>query len=149
MSNHMPSKVCDEITYPYPNFNGCTVEVWEWINDFITHFIMRGCNYSSMPGLKLTILVKGAPGVRWTLSSIIEIPFRRWHSRNKSCHFHKGSSYCYLKTVYRGCRHDDVIKWKHFPCYWPFVWEFTGHRWIPLTKASDAGLWCFLWPAAE
>ena len=24
--------------------------------------------------------------------------------------------------------------------------EFTGHRWIPLTKASDAELWCFLWP---
>ena len=23
--------------------------------------------------------------------------------------------------------------------------EFTGHRWIPLTKASDAELWCFLW----
>ena len=21
--------------------------------------------------------------------------------------------------------------------------EFTGHRWIPRTKASDAGLWCF------
>ena len=18
--------------------------------------------------------------------------------------------------------HDDVIKWKHFPCYWPFAW---------------------------
>ena len=18
--------------------------------------------------------------------------------------------------------HDDVIKWKHFPLYWPFVW---------------------------
>ena len=18
--------------------------------------------------------------------------------------------------------HDDVIKWKHFPCYWPFMW---------------------------
>ena len=18
--------------------------------------------------------------------------------------------------------HDDVIEWKHFPCYWPFVW---------------------------
>ena len=24
--------------------------------------------------------------------------------------------------------------------------EFTGHRWIPLRKASDAELWCFLWP---
>ena len=22
--------------------------------------------------------------------------------------------------------------------------EFTGHRWIPRTKASDAKLWCFL-----
>ena len=27
--------------------------------------------------------------------------------------------------------HDDVIKWKHFPRYWLFVREFTGHRWIP------------------
>ena len=27
--------------------------------------------------------------------------------------------------------------------------EFTGPRWIPLTKASDAELWCFLWPAPE
>ena len=25
--------------------------------------------------------------------------------------------------------------------------KFTGHRWIPLTKASDAELWCFLWSA--
>ena len=32
--------------------------------------------------------------------------------------------------------HDDVIKWKHFPRYWPFVKgrETTGHRWILLTK---------------
>ena len=27
----------------------------------------------------------------------------------------------------------------------PLWGEFTGHRWIPLTKASDAELWCFLW----
>ena len=27
--------------------------------------------------------------------------------------------------------------------------EFTGPRWIPRTKASDAGLWCFLWFASE
>ena len=25
------------------------------------------------------------------------------------------------------------------------VGGFTGHWWIPLTKASDADLWCFLW----
>ena len=29
----------------------------------------------------------------------------------------------------------------------PFCGEFTGHRRIPLTKASDAELWCFLWSA--
>ena len=23
--------------------------------------------------------------------------------------------------------------------------EFTGHRWVPRKKASDAELWCFLW----
>ena len=40
--------------------------------------------------------------------------------------------------------HDDVIEWKHLPRYWSFVWEFTGPRWIPLTKASDAELLCFL-----
>ena len=27
--------------------------------------------------------------------------------------------------------------------------EFTGHRWIPSTKAGDAELWCFLWSASE
>ena len=28
----------------------------------------------------------------------------------------------------------------------PLCGEFTGHRWIPHTKASDAELWCF-WSA--
>ena len=27
--------------------------------------------------------------------------------------------------------------------------EFTDHRWIPRTKASDAELWFFLWSAPE
>ena len=27
--------------------------------------------------------------------------------------------------------------------------EFTGHRWIPHTKVSDAELWCFLWSVPE
>ena len=31
----------------------------------------------------------------------------------------------------------------------PFWGEFTSHRWIPLTKASDVELWCFLWSAPE
>ena len=31
----------------------------------------------------------------------------------------------------------------------PLWGEFAGHRLIPLTKASDAKLWCFLWSAPE
>ena len=31
----------------------------------------------------------------------------------------------------------------------PLCGDFTGLRWIPRTKASDAELWCFLWSAPE
>ena len=31
----------------------------------------------------------------------------------------------------------------------PLCEEFTGHQWIPRTKASDAELWCLLWSAPE
>ena len=31
----------------------------------------------------------------------------------------------------------------------PLCGEFTGHRWIPLTKASDTELWCFRWFAHD
>ena len=44
---------------------------------------------------------------------------------------------------------DMMTSWKHFPRYWPFVREFTGRRWIPFTKASDAELSCFLWSSPE
>ena len=51
VSNHMPGKVCDELTYPFLNFNGCTVEVWEWIINLIPHFIMNVITYSCPPGV--------------------------------------------------------------------------------------------------
>ena len=41
------------------------------------------------------------------------------------------------------CIHDDIIKWKHFPRYWPFVRGIHRSRWIHHTKASDAELWFF------
>ena len=50
-------------------------------------------------------------------------------------------------TWITGSSHDDVIKWKHFPRYWPFVRGIHRSRWTPHTKASDAELWCFLWSA--
>ena len=50
---------------------------------------------------------------------------------------------CILCHIYPW--HDDVIKWNIIRVTGPLCGEFTGHRWIPRTKASDAELWCFLW----
>ena len=60
----------------------------------------------------------------------------------------EGSCWQLVSTCLQ-CVYDDVIKWKHFPRYWPFVREFTGLRWIPLKKASNAELWCFLCSALK
>ena len=63
----------------------------------------------------------------------------------KECliHFHHITKYIVAS------HHDDVIKWKHFPRYLPLVRRITGPRWIPLTKASEAELWCLRWSAPE
>ena len=45
ISNHMTKKLWDEILYPFPNFNGTTVEVWEWIKSFIPHFMICAVTY--------------------------------------------------------------------------------------------------------
>ena len=39
ISNLFHYKMWDEIIYPFPNFNGATVEVWEWISNFIPHLL--------------------------------------------------------------------------------------------------------------
>ena len=51
MSKGIHYKGWDYITYPFPNFNGTTVEIWEWISN-ISH-IYNSCNYLSMPRLTL------------------------------------------------------------------------------------------------
>ena len=57
--NHMHGKMWDKITYPFPKFNDGTVEVWEWISNFIPHFIM-GVIFLSILGSKIThVRIKG------------------------------------------------------------------------------------------
>ena len=93
------------------------------------------------------------------LISVNHIPFPRW------CHKHIYSLSDKLCTrlccALLCCRY--VIR-GHFkkrlrmmtssngnicPVPGPLCGEFTGHRWIPLTKASDAEFWCFIWSAPE
>ena len=38
IGSYIPYNLCDEVIYPFPNFNGVIVEVWEWISNFIPDF---------------------------------------------------------------------------------------------------------------
>ena len=45
IANHKSSKVWEEMTSLFPNFNGCTVAVWEWKSQFIPHTVMGVITY--------------------------------------------------------------------------------------------------------
>ena len=59
--NHIHYKMWDEINYPFLNFNGATVEVWEWISNFIPHITGHVITYPCWD-LSYTMLVKVATG---------------------------------------------------------------------------------------
>ena len=70
----MYSKMWDEITDPFPNFNGATVEVWECISNFIPRFIMDEITYPCMLRIKnmgvITYPCLNAMVVNWTAVEI-------------------------------------------------------------------------------
>ena len=101
----------DWITYLFPNFNCATFEVWEWINNSF-HTLLSV----------------------WLLL----------HDQNCSCstihEFAWNFVLCFVVITLPGpigsC-HDDVIKWKHFPRYWPFV---RGIHRLPV-NSPNTGKW--------
>ena len=64
ISNYIHHKVCDGITYPFPNFNSCSIEVWEWMLFHPT--LYWTFHYLSMLGLKLTHLPSATYMHQWT-----------------------------------------------------------------------------------
>ena len=52
----------------------------------------------------------------------------------------RSAFYFYSITLKVYLKHDNVIKWKHFPRYWPFVRGIHRSLVNSLTKASDAEL---------
>ena len=56
------------------------------------------------------------------------------------------TSFCVMLLGMHPPVHDDVIKWKHFPHYWPFV---QGIHWSLVNSPYKGQLWCFLWSALE
>ena len=45
---------------------------------------------------------------------------------------HDSTSFNIMKP--RDVKHDDVVQWKHFPCYWPFGWRIHRSRWFPAQR---------------
>ena len=59
---------------------------------------------------------------------------------------------CVVRTRKQTVVYESKTWWRHqveifFRVTGPLWGESSGHRRIPLTKASDAELWCFLWSA--
>ena len=79
----MPSKIWDEIYYPFQNFNDATGDVWEWTRNFIPHFIMNMITYprwgmmNNVPEMRAAVTIhirsKQELGVYWIIPSISNI----------------------------------------------------------------------------
>ena len=65
----MPGKVWIEIDYPFPNVNGATIGIWEWISKFNLTF-HNGCKYLSMLGSKLNHVDKRGPASIYSIQRI-------------------------------------------------------------------------------
>ena len=62
-----------------------------------------------------------------------------------SCYIDECHSRSPLMSVIQVCTMMTSSDRNIFRVTGPLCGEFTGHRWLPRTKASDAELWCCLW----
>ena len=110
----MSSKVWDKKSYPLPNLNGCTADIWEWISSF-TH---PSWDWSS------TMLVKRGPCVivymfKWRSRKVtcwhlsISLNFDRGLGSHASVNFRNNGKYLSLNitdsTFHETCRWFDVF----------------------------------------
>ena len=75
----MPSVVWNEIIYPFSNINGCTVEVWEWISNFIPPVMMDVITYAVLNHQRKWMSV---------------YPLQIWHNRTMPFHAKVRFSQC-------------------------------------------------------
>ena len=76
--NYICYKVWNEITYPFPNFHGCTFELWELISYLISHFIIDVITYPSWYS-SWSLLVKWAPANK-SLTIMVAIMISWFHT---------------------------------------------------------------------
>ena len=117
---------------------------------FVSVFVL--CNvgqHNTYPGD-----IKGYIVIEYKLYALsgdhIPIRLMMWiHSKQGKLHINREQAKYGVGGVSYLVIHDDVIKWKHFPRYWPFV---RGIHRSPVNsqhKSQWRELWCFLWSASE
>ena len=97
IGHHIPSKVWDQMTRSFPNFNSCscTVDVWEWLSNSISYFTMDVITYPCWDSCQ-SMLVKGAPAVS-TIAMCADMPVHCGYVRI-SCKVHL--KHCiYVKSI--------------------------------------------------
>ena len=104
ISNYIHYTVWDENWYPFQNFNSATVEVWEWISNFIPRWSWKILHITNSTSIRLQSNVKGFHHLDIQIWASI-LTCLRMDVLPHGTPFH----------------HDDVIKWKHFPHNWSFV----------------------------
>ena len=118
LSNHMLSKVWDEVTYPFPNFNGCTVEVLEMISYFIPHFIKDVITYPC-----------------WGMNSVLCTCYSRIYKEIASCQV---CCVLYYTLRWRHNDHDGVSNHQPHGCLLNHLFR---RRLKKPSKLRVTGLW--------
>ena len=125
------------IIYPFPHVKGCTVEIWEWVSNFIPYFTGHVITYPCCD-LGWTMVLKGFPDVtlttRWNITQFREVAVTRI------------ASYCY-QTPWAGQPFLAWISTEVGSCYDRLlrkvcVTVMMG-EWGPLcTFGTASGDWC-------
>ena len=92
----------------FNNYNGCTVGVWEWISNFIPHFIMDVITY---------------PCLGWSQTMLVKV---------------MGSIAGYqTATKHFAWSYDGFMAWTRCPHYWPFVMGIHPRITLWMTNDTD------------
>ena len=134
ISNYIHYKVWDEITYPFRNFNGATVEVWEWMINFTLHITGH---VNTFLRLKLIHISKSAPRstIMWVFFCFVNSRItKRFMYRNYYIWRHANTQ---IHTVFILLLYHNETNWTKsyvsFNSLRPidaYMRQWIGHHWF-------------------
>ena len=88
----------------------------------ISSIIQIHCNQSNMASALIKVNISHKkPQTKWPLSNSLWLQVRLEGRGRSLCNQRQSPLIVMEDSGGTALRHDDVIKWKYFPCYWPFV----------------------------